>query len=155
MTFPPIAAQHSPNLPESPVVGPAANFTDADRLLAIVAMMRPVIAQLSGNDLRIASTALNWLPEYASSSPGHIELAFPLTTRKELNIVIQWGFDQKTGPRWKNPDVEEMNEILSARRESADPFATPLIVPSWPIAWQTVCQLIQEVGPKSISFEYY
>lgn len=155
MTFPAIAAPDPSSLVERPEVGHATFVTDSDRLPAIVDMLQPVIAQLSGKDLRIASTALNWLPEYASCSPGHIELAFPLTARKALTIVIQWGFDEKSGVRWQDPDVAEMNEVLSTRRESADPFATPLIVPSWPLAWQAVCQLIQEVRPNSISFESY
>lgn len=123
--------------------------TDEERVIVILERLSSVLSQLKGKPLKLCSARLDWLPEFAANNPGHLELAFPLKEKKILTIAIQWNLGPKNA--WEYPDMGALLEILSSTRETADPFEAPISVPSWPLAWQLTCKIINETQPSTLT----
>jgi hypothetical protein len=123
--------------------------TDEEKVMEIFERLSPILSQLKGRPLQLCSARLDWLPQFAANHPGHLELAFPLAERKILTIAIQWNLGPKDA--WEYPDVITLLEILNPTRETADPFEAPISVPSWPLAWQLACKIIDETQPSTLT----
>ena len=141
----PVSAEHQPEIFVS-----SAPSIEGARLDRIMADLEPLLAHLRGRPLELCSGKVPWLPEVETPCIGHLELGFPLTERKTLTIAIQWGLksSQSVGT-WESPDVVHLLSILSPDVLSADPFESPIVVPSWLTAWSLTCRIVEVLKPSS------